>query len=414
MKSNAGPPFGMESSASSTSAPRVMHAGIKRDVEDKPRLEDVAGAERTKRARVHVDSEQSSVSHMDTLNEVDAPIGQDSAVAPSAVQSLDEPSQSQGVTRRDAPLKPRVKVSRLPIHDCEADLLRLVKQNQVCVITGDTGSGKSTQLAQILYRAGLAQRGVIGVTQPRRIGAVSVAKRVADELGVNLGDEVGYVIRFEDCTSSKTRIQFVTDGTMLRQCLDHPNLEPYSVVVLDEAHERGLQTDILFGILNRAMAARPELKVIITSATLDVDKFSRYFSLCPTYHVPGRCYPVDIQYIPPPQISQTEQSLIAKEQASGISQSTTTAGNSAAGAPSGIPQQAAAPLGSAQAVRLLDWQPSELVQQMGVDLQFTVDIVTDLHATQPAGHILVFLTGQEEIEKACKVRVCCRQSMVAG
>jgi HrpA-like RNA helicase len=179
------------------------------------------------------------------------------------------------------------------------------------VITGDTGSGKSTQLAQYLEQAGYAKHGMIGITQPRRVGAVSVARRVAEEMGCRIGEEVGYTVRFEgltfinsnvfimimtDCTSSRTKIRFLTDGYLLRECLFHPNLEPYSIVILDEAHERSLQTDILFGLIREILERRSSVKFIITSATLDAGHFSQFFHNCPTFHVTGRCFPVEISY----------------------------------------------------------------------------------------------------------------------
>ena len=185
---------------------------------------------------------------------------------------------------------------KLPIDENRSHILSLVANNRVVIITGDTGSGKSTQLAQFLYQEGYAKDGMIGITQPRRVGAVSVARRVAEEMNVKLGEEVGYTVRFEDCTSKNTKIRFLTDGCLLRECLFHSNLEPYSVIILDEAHERSLQTDILFGIIREILIRRSNVKFIITSATLDASHFSQFFHNCPTFHVAGRCYPVDISY----------------------------------------------------------------------------------------------------------------------
>ena len=154
------------------------------------------------------------------------------------------------------------------------DIASAVKTNAVTVVIGETGSGKTTQIAQILLRSGVVADGsAVAVTQPRRVAAVSVAKRVAEEMGVEIGKEVGYSVRFEDRTCRLTRIKYLTDGTLLRELLEDPTLSRYSVVVLDEAHERSLNTDILFGLLKKLVSAR-ELKLVITSATLDSEKFS--------------------------------------------------------------------------------------------------------------------------------------------
>ena len=186
----------------------------------------------------------------------------------------------------------------LPIVKVKTELMELIKNNQIVVITGDTGSGKSTQLAKFMYEAGYAKEGLIGVTQPRRIGAVSVAKRVAEEMDVELGHTVGYTVRFDDCTGADTKIKFATDGCLLRECLLYKRLEPYSAIILDEAHERSVQTDILFGIVRSISRLRPDLKIVITSATLDVEKFTKYFFNCPSFHVTGRCFPVHIVHEP--------------------------------------------------------------------------------------------------------------------
>ncbi|VDN33045.1 unnamed protein product, partial [Dibothriocephalus latus] len=137
----------------------------------------------------------------------------------------------------------------LPIFGVRSALLRLVKEHQIVVIVGETGSGKTTQLTQYLHEDGYTTYGMVGCTQPRRVAAMSVARRVADEMGVPLGDEVGYAIRFEDCTNSKTLIKYMTDGILLRESLRESDLDPYSAIIMDEAHERSLNTDVLFGLL---------------------------------------------------------------------------------------------------------------------------------------------------------------------
>ncbi|KAJ3671464.1 hypothetical protein LUZ60_007543 [Juncus effusus] len=185
----------------------------------------------------------------------------------------------------------------LPILQFEDQILQTVEANSVSVVIGETGSGKSTQLSQILRRHGYTKNGVIAVTQPRRVAAVSVSRRVAQELGVVLGEEVGYAIRFEDRTSEKTRIKYLTDGCLLRESLSNPELDQYSVIILDEAHERSLNTDILLGLMKRLVKRRAsDLRVLITSATLDGLKVSEFFSGCPVLNVPGTLFTVEKFY----------------------------------------------------------------------------------------------------------------------
>ncbi|KAA8499003.1 Pre-mRNA-splicing factor ATP-dependent RNA helicase PRP16 [Porphyridium purpureum] len=186
------------------------------------------------------------------------------------------------------------KRRQLPIFSVRDNLMRLIRENAVVVIVGETGSGKTTQLAQYIYEETRGSpRGMIGCTQPRRVAAVSVAQRVADEMCVKLGRNVGYTIRFEDETSAETRIKFMTDGILLRETLTDPELDKYSYVIMDEAHERSLNTDILFGVLRDIVKRRMDLRVVVTSATLDAHKFSAFFGMCPIFHIPGRTHPVD-------------------------------------------------------------------------------------------------------------------------
>ena len=139
----------------------------------------------------------------------------------------------------------------LPIYKLKEQLLKAVNDNQVLVVIGETGSGKTTQITQYLAEAGYTSRGRIACTQPRRVAAMSVAKRVAEEFGCRLGQEVGYTIRFEDCTSPETKIKYMTDGMLLRECLIDPDMNQYSIVMLDEAHERTIHTDVLFGLMKQ-------------------------------------------------------------------------------------------------------------------------------------------------------------------
>ena len=175
----------------------------------------------------------------------------------------------------------------LPIYKYKEDLLQAVRDHQVLIIEGETGSGKTTQIPQYLYHAGFCDNNLkIGCTQPRRVAAMSVAARVAEELGVKLGNEVGYSIRFEDCTSERTKIRYMTDGMLLRDFLGEPDLSSYSVMIIDEAHERTLHTDVLFGLVKDIARFRPELKLLISSATLDAGKFSEFFDDAPIFRIP--------------------------------------------------------------------------------------------------------------------------------
>ena len=137
---------------------------------------------------------------------------------------------------------------------------------------------------------------MIGCTQPRRVAAMSVAKRVSDEMNTELGNEVGYAIRFEDCTSEKTIIKYMTDGILLRETLRDSDLDGYSAIIMDEAHERSLSTDVLFGLLRDIVARRNDLKLIVTSATMDSSKFSTFFGNSPTFTIPGRTFPVELYF----------------------------------------------------------------------------------------------------------------------
>eukprot|EP00106_Octopus_bimaculoides_P006059 XP_014773501.1 PREDICTED: ATP-dependent RNA helicase DHX8-like [Octopus bimaculoides] len=228
----------------------------------------------------------------------------------------------------------------LPIYKLKDELTKAVNDNQILIVIGETGSGKTTQITQYLAEAGYTIRGKIGCTQPRRVAAMSVAKRVAEEFGCRLGQEVGYTIRFEDCTSPETKIKYMTDGMLLRECLIDPDLLQYAVIMLDEAHERTIHTDVLFGLLKAAVKKRKELKLIVTSATLDSVKFSQYFFEAPIFTIPGRAYPVEILYTKEAETDYLDAAMIT---------------------------------------------------------------VMQIHLMEPPGDILLFLTGQEEIDTACEI-----------
>uniref|UniRef100_A0A7N0VIE2 RNA helicase n=2 Tax=Kalanchoe fedtschenkoi TaxID=63787 RepID=A0A7N0VIE2_KALFE len=226
----------------------------------------------------------------------------------------------------------------LPIFSVRDELLQVVRENQVIVVVGETGSGKTTQLTQYLHEDGYSNNGIVGCTQPRRVAAMSVAKRVSEEMETELGDKVGYAIRFEDVTGPNTIIKYMTDGVLLRETLKDSDLERYRVIVMDEAHERSLSTDVLFGILKKVVAQRRDFKLIVTSATLNAQKFSDFFGSVPIFHIPGRTFPVNILYSKTP---------------------------------------------------CEDYVDATVKQAMTI------------HITSAPGDILIFLTGQDEIEAAC-------------
>lgn len=184
----------------------------------------------------------------------------------------------------------------LPIFSVRQELLKLIREHQVLIIVGQTGSGKTTQLTQYLLEEGYGNYGMIGCTQPRRVAAMSVAKRVSEEQGCKLGGRVGYTIRFEDCTSDDTIIKYMTDGLLLRESLKDSDVDKYSAIIMDEAHERSLHTDVLMGLLKKVLSRRRDLKLIVTSATMDSEKFSKFFGNAPVFEIPGRTFPVDVMF----------------------------------------------------------------------------------------------------------------------
>ncbi|MCJ1475347.1 hypothetical protein MMC13_004009 [Lambiella insularis] len=245
----------------------------------------------------------------------------------------------------------------LPVARHKQSLLFLIEKFPVTIVVGQTGSGKTTQIPQFLEGAGYCADGkVIAVTQPRRVAATTVATRVAEEMHCTLGEEVGYSIRFEDLTSASTKIKFLTDGLLLREALVDPLLSRYSVVMVDEAHERSLSTDLLLGILKKIMKRRPELRIIVSSATLQAEDFLKFFAgeeasvvsedgnfgghVGRIISLEGRMYPVDIMYLEEPTEDYVERA---------------------------------------------------------------VKTVFDIHSTEADGDILLFLVGREEIDSAIQM-----------
>lgn len=186
----------------------------------------------------------------------------------------------------------------LPVAQYIDDIASLLEQHQVVVIAGETGSGKTTQLPKLCLELGLSQTGLIGHTQPRRIAATSVAKRIAQELHSDLGQLVGYKIRFNDHLSPYSHIKLMTDGILLAELQNDPYLEQYSCLIIDEAHERSLNNDFILGYLKVILKQRRDIKIIITSATIEVERFAKHFNNCPILQVSGRTFPVEVRYRP--------------------------------------------------------------------------------------------------------------------
>jgi len=241
----------------------------------------------------------------------------------------------------------------LPAFTVRDEMLNVVRENNIIVVVGETGSGKTTQLTQYLMEEGYTEYGMVGCTQPRRVAAMSVAKRVSEEVtagvmekGIPLGEKdklggtVGYAIRFEDMTSEHTVIKYMTDGVLLRESIRDPDLNLYSCIVLDECHERSLNTDVILGVLRKVVARRSDLKLIVTSATVNADIFSSFFGGVPVFRIPGRTFPVETYFA---KSVQEDYVMAAVKQ--------------------------------------------------------TIQI----HFNSPPGDILIFMTGQEDIEGTCTV-----------
>jgi len=228
----------------------------------------------------------------------------------------------------------------LPVYEYKEKLWKAMEKNKFVILIGATGSGKTTQVPQFVVEHALTKNSsnlMVACTQPRRIAATSVAKRVAEEMDVELGQEVGYAVRFDVNVSENTLLKYCTDGMLLREAMTDPQLSAYHTVILDEVHERNVATDVLMGLLKEI--DRKDLKVIVMSATLDAGRFMEYFEGAPLLEIPGRLHPVEIFFTPEPE---RDYVLAA------------------------------------------------------------VRTVMQIHTCEPPGDVLVFLTGQEEIEDACK------------
>lgn len=224
---------------------------------------------------------------------------------------------------------------KLPIEERRSEIEGLIRSNQVVVISSETGTGKTTQIPKYVYE--MYNESVV-CSQPRRIAAISIAKRVSEELNGKVGQLVGYSVRFEECTSNDTRIRYVTDGTLLRDFIDDPKVSQYKAVIIDEVHERTINIDLLLGLVKDAIEIRDDLKVIIMSATISTDKFTRYFPGAATLHIKSRSYPIELIYSPCDKEDYVEKA---------------------------------------------------------------VNTVVKISENEPEGDILVFLTGEDEIEKSC-------------
>lgn len=238
---------------------------------------------------------------------------------------------SMAVDRQDSTPSTSMKFinspSQLPIHSMRKNIIQTVFNNDCCIFLGETGCGKTTQIPRFLYEArekklknmnnkkSQRHRNLICCTQPRRVAAISVAERVASEINQKCGELVGYSVRFDEAISRRTKIKYMTDGMLLREALLDPYLRQYSIIILDEAHERTLHTDLLFGIVKQASNYRKKSKknplhVLVMSATMNVDLFSTYFNQAPVLYLQGRQYPIDVFHVQDTQTDYIHASLI--------------------------------------------------------------------------------------------------------
>ncbi|WP_040670177.1 ATP-dependent RNA helicase HrpA, partial [Rhodanobacter fulvus] len=266
--------------------------------------------------------------------------------------------------------KPAIRLDdSLPISARADDIVKLIREHQVVVIAGETGSGKTTQLPKLCLAAGRGEAGMIGCTQPRRLAARSVARRVAEELGTPVGDIVGFQVRFNDQVSERSLIKFMTDGILLAETQGDPWLSAYDTLIIDEAHERSLNIDFLLGYLKQLAAKRPQLKIIVTSATIDTARFAEHFGGAPVVAVEGRAYPVELRWRPVdgarPPVGATSVAMDgARESGSRLKP---------------LPQKASMQQGSAEHIAA---------------------VLDEISHDDPRGDVLIFLPGEREIRDA--------------
>lgn len=238
------------------------------------------------------------------------------AVLAEIAAAMDE-SELRVAMRREA--VPEITYPpQLPVSQKKDEILAAVRDHQVVIVAGETGSGKTTQIPKICMELGRGVTGVIGHTQPRRIAARTVAERVAEELGTELGDTVGWKVRFTDHVRERTMVKLMTDGILLAEVQQDRELRQYDTIIIDEAHERSLNIDFLLGYLSQLLPKRPDLKVIITSATIDPERFSRHFGDAPIVEVSGRTYPVEVRYRPLLEESGDESAAPDRDQVTAI------------------------------------------------------------------------------------------------
>jgi ATP-dependent helicase HrpA len=297
--------------------------------------------------------------------------------APGALERLaEEIRESHSRARQRRENAPKIEYPPdLPVAQKKDEIKQTIANNQIVVLCGETGSGKTTQLPKICLDLGRGIKGLIGHTQPRRIAARSVAQRIASELATPLGQAVGYKIRFGDKTSRDTYIKLMTDGILLAETQGDRYLENYDTLIIDEAHERSLNIDFLLGYVKQLLPKRPDLKVIITSATIDPQRFSKHFNDCPILEVSGRTYPVEVVYRPALQFEEAVDELESEITGTGTV------------VPHRFPRKNAETI-----------VPVPVISEDYDPFQHLLDSVNEVLSHGP-GDVLVFLPGEREIRE---------------